>query len=540
MSDNASTDTGAGLAEREVKPRQIIFAKSREGTENHGAADRECLVSSFKARVKSSLSTPLTRDDIIEPHGILEDVLDGIGLDLGASGASVAFSGKDPILKSPWPLATMGGVALMAKAVAAAHLWNYRTGEEQSLSLDLRKVPHRLCPFYDAKWELINGYAPGLPHDPANPFWPTHMHPTRDGRWIQLFNVYPKAKTHALAFLNCADNYQSIAAVTRKWDAFELEREANSRGLQATVVRSVEEFLETEQFAHLAPQPLIEIEKIGESDPIPFSPNPTAPLDGVRALGLGRVIAGAGLGRALSFHGADVVNIWRPGDFETDVAYHSAHVGMRSSTVEFAQPEGRARFNALLRSADVFFANRRPDYLRRHRLTAEELAEIRPGLVHVELSLFGPTGPWSGRTGFDQNAGGVSGIFAREGTLENPALTEIFVVNDYAMAWLSFLGVAIALRRRAEEGGSYRVRLSLARLSMWLLQLGTFDKAYAHQIAHSPGDHAFLDPDTFTAETPLGLYQGVTDLVQMSRTPGGYRTPLVPRGSSRPEWLEPA
>src|SRR5271155_975966 len=176
----------------------------------------------------------------------------------------------------------------------------------------------------------------------------------------------------------------------------------------------------------------------------------------------------------------------------------------------------------------------------RHRLTAEELTEIRPGLVHVELSLFGPKGPWSGRTGFDQNAGGVSGIFAREGTLENPALTEIFVVNDYAMAWLSFLGVAAALRRRAEEGGSYRVRLSLARLSMWLLQLGIFDKAYAHQVGHSPGDHAFLDPDTFTAETPLGLYQGVTDQVQMSRTPGEYRTPLVPRGSSRPEWLERA
>ena len=530
MSANASTDAALDTG-----------AKSRRETvRDPGATDRQGLVSSFRAGIKATLLTPRTRDNISEPLAILKDVLAGVGLDLSTCGASVAFTGKDPILKSPWPLATMGGVALMAKAVAAAHLWSYRTGEEQSLSLDLRKVPHRLCPFYDAKWELINGYAPGLPHDPTNPFWPTHMHPTRDGRWIQLFNVYPRAKTHALAFLNCADNYQSIAAVTRKWDAFELEREANSRGLQATVVRSVEEFLETEQFEHLALQPLIEIEKIGESDPIPFSPNPTSPLDGVRALGLGRVIAGSGLGRALALHGADVLNIWRPGDFETDIAYHSSHVGMRSSTIEFAHPDGRARFNALLRSADIFFANRRPGYLQRHRLTAEELTEIRPGLVHVELSLFGPKGPWSGRTGFDQNAGGVSGIFAREGTLENPALTEIFVVNDYAMAWLSFLGVAAALRRRAEEGGSYRVRLSLARLSMWLLQLGIFDKAYAHQVGHSPGDHAFLDPDTFTAETPLGLYQGVTDQVQMSRTPGEYRTPLVPRGSSRPEWLERA
>ena len=41
----------------------------------------------------------------------------------------------------------------------------------------------------------------------------------------------------------------------------------------------------------------------------------------------------------------------------------------------------------------------------------------------------------------------------------------------------------------------------------------------------------------FTAETPLGLYQGMTEQVVMSKTPGSFRTVLVPRGSSRPEWI---
>ncbi len=49
--------------------------------------------------------------------------------------------------------------------------------------------------------------------------------------------------------------------------------------------------------------------------------------------------------------------------------------------------------------------------------------------------------------------------------------------------------------------------------------------------------HAYLPPTIFTADTPLGPYQGVTDQVEMSQTPGRYRTVLVPRGSSRPEWL---
>ncbi|MCQ4079240.1 hypothetical protein NGB36_01080 [Streptomyces sp. RB6PN25] len=94
--------------------------------------------------------------------------------------------------------------------------------------------------------------------------------------------------------------------------------------------------------------------------------------------------------------------------------------------------------------------------------------------------------------------------------------------------------------RRATEGGSYRVTLNLSRVSAWILSLGVFDRAYAHEIAGTGGRdsaHAYLDPDTFTADTPCGHYQGVTDQVVMSRTPGRFRTVLVPRGSNQPVWL---
>jgi hypothetical protein len=153
------------------------------------------------------------------------------------------------------------------------------------------------------------------------------------------------------------------------------------------------------------------------------------------------------------------------------------------------------------------------------------------------MSLYGSRGPWANRTGFDQNAGGVSGVFSIEGTPQTPRLTEIFVVNDYAMAWLAAVGTMAALKRRAIEGGSYRVRLSLVRLSLWLLQMGVFDKEYARTVAGTQGEHSYISPELFTADTPCGHYQGLTDQVVMSRTPGYYQTPLVPRGSSRPEWL---
>lgn len=196
-----------------------------------------------------------------------------------------------------------------------------------------------------------------------------------------------------------------------------------------------------------------------------------------------------------------------------------------------------AKLRELVKGTDLFFSNRRPGYLHQYHLTAEDLAEIRPGIIHVDMSLYGPTGPWSGRAGYDQNAGGVSGVFAREGTVESPSLTEIFVVNDYAMSWLSCMAVLATLKRRAIEGGSYRIHISLARLLTWLLHLGIFDKEYSREIGSTEGDHAYLAPELFEAETPCGHYQGVTDQVQMSDSPGFYKVPLVPRGSSRPVWL---
>ena len=59
----------------------------------------------------------------------------------------------------------------------------------------------------------------------------------------------------------------------------------------------------------------------------------------------------------------------------------------------------------------------------------------------------------------------------------------------------------------------------------------------ASSVAESSDEHAYVAPDLFTAETPLGTYQGITDQVIMSRTPGSFSTVLVPRGSSKPEWL---
>ena len=56
--------------------------------------------------------------------------------------------------------------------------------------------------------------------------------------------------------------------------------------------------------------------------------------------------------------------------------------------------------------------------------------------------------------------------------------------------------------------------------------------------AGSTEGRSYVAPDLFTAETAWGTYQGMTDQVVMSRTPGSFSTMLVPRGSCKPEWRE--
>lgn len=252
---------------------------------------------------------------------------------------------------------------------------------------------------------------------------------------------------------------------------------------------------------------------------------------------MGHVIAGTGFGRAFALHGADVLNIWQPLDVEHDRLYNSSNVGLRSSILSLKDKDDRATFDGLMDKADLFFSNRRPQYLERYGLSAQELCTKHPGLIHIQVFLHGERGPWANRVGFDESAGAVTGFNFIEGSEEEPKLSAVKVVNDYISGWLANIGALSALRRRAIEGGSYRVTVSLTRACLWMLSLGLFDPSFAKATAGSTDEHTYVSPELFQARTPLGLYQGVTEQVEMTKTPGEYSTILVPRGSSEPRWL---
>ena len=488
-------------------------------------------------RLQSKLSNRESTPDF-DLYGSVNEVLSDIGLTAADSGGKGSFYGQDPILPSPHRFGAMAAVGLAVRSVALAALWKDRTGEGQDIHVDVRKALRRFYGFFEGKWETINGRGPVMV-DRNNPFWELPpFRKTRDGRHVMGVNIYPGLHSRSINLLKCSDNAESVNNAIGQWRADELEAAAQEAGLPFAKVRTTEEFLKVPQFTEvLSGMPLITLEKIGESEPMPFKPDAKSPLDGIRALGMGHVVAGAAMGRDLAYYGGDVLNVWRPTDTEIESFIWDVQVGMRSTVLDSSK-EDRARFDGLLNDADVFFSNRRPGYLERYGLTAEELSQKHPGLIHAKVVLNGERGPWGNWVGFDEIGAAVSGVFANEGTLAQPSMPPIIPICDNVVGWLGTAGILEALRRRAVEGGSYRVVVSLTRTVLWLLSMGIFDKAYAQETAGSTDEHTSVAPDLFTAETPLGTYQGMTDQVVLSRTPGSFRTVLVPRGSSKPEWLE--
>ncbi|KAG2173244.1 hypothetical protein INT43_004618 [Umbelopsis isabellina] len=450
----------------------------------------------------------------------------------------IEIHGQDPVVDSTIKLGSASTIALLGKAVTASKIYYLRTGKKQSLSVDLRGTLRRLAPGVERRWEALENNPPGL-IDPSIPEF-FKFYKTKDGRYILPLNIYPKIKSKFLNLLNCGDRSELIQKALEDWTAADLEKKSEELEFVCPMIRTLDEFKKENVYEYLSALSVIEIEKIGESKPEPFvcGENVKNALEGIKAVGLGHVIAGAGTGRALALHGAECLNIWNPNEVEHDGVYYSANVGVRSTMLNLATESGLKKMKELVKQSDILYSNRKFNMLSKFGLTAEDCAKIRPGIVHCNITAHGQDGPWKNRMGFDQVAGSVCGMMTFEGDGQKPQMPCIGIVNDYIVSWLAAMGCMIALMRRAEDGGSYKVHVSLTRAALWVLSLGIFDKDFINQKVNSCEKHTHREPEMFEAETVCGHYRGVTDQVHMSELPERYNPVLVPRGLCKPEFLK--
>src|SRR5207253_11255578 len=193
----------------------------------------------------------------------------------------------------------------------------------------------------------------------------------------------------------------------------------------------------------------------------------------------------------------------------------------------------------LVRKADVFSQGYRPGTLANRGLSPEELAAIRPGLVYVSLCAFGHAGPWASRRGFDTVVQTVSGITERQGALfpgdqPGPQFYPVSAI-DYVTGYLMAFGAMVALARRAREGGSWLVRISLAQTGRWLVGLGEVPEAALKDVPKEI-PRADIDRWSIESDTPVGRLRHLGPVLRLSKTPPRWARPSVPLGHNEPVW----
>src|SRR6201988_3750189 len=266
-------------------------------------------------------------------------VMSDLGLSPGDTGGTITFIGEDPIFPSVHRLGACSVIPIMAGAAGIADIWRQRSGRGQDLTLDLRKAIHGINPMYKFM-PTIDGYPYQLPYFIGNPMG-FDLYQTKDGRFFLPTGAYPRLMNDMCTFRECAPDKHSIANAVSKWDAMDLDAAAADKELVFAVVRTPEEWAAHPQGIQLAEKPLVEIVKIGDRDPESFTPA-ARPLSGLRVLSATHVIAGNVMSRTLAEHGAEVLQIAHPEEFEHEALVADPCAGFTSNAwLDLNQAEAR-------------------------------------------------------------------------------------------------------------------------------------------------------------------------------------------------------
>jgi crotonobetainyl-CoA:carnitine CoA-transferase CaiB-like acyl-CoA transferase len=456
-----------------------------------------------------------------------KDVLAGLlrVAGLGEAGLSdTRFTGSEPILPSSFAVGTAAQATIAASALGAAELWRLRTGRRQQISVDMRNAA---IAFRSERYLRIDGKPYEEYHDDL-----AGLYRCGDGRWVRLHTNLPHHCAGLLALLDVPHDRAAVQRALDGWQGEALETAAAEAGLVVTMCRSFAAWDRHPQGRAVASLPLFSIEQIGEAPPRPLAAT-DRPLSGFKVLDLTRIIAGPVCGRTLAAHGADVMLVTAAHLPSLYPLVLDTGRGKLSTSLDLREQGARESLAALLRDADVFVQGYRPGAIAGFGFGPHEAARLRPGIIYVSLCAYGHEGPWANRRGFDslvQTASGINDAEAEAfGSPEPRALPA--QVLDHATGYLLAFATMAALARRAERGGSWHVRTSLAQTGHWFRQLGRID-------GMSCPDPKFDAVRDCMEDTPSGFgsLTAVRHAAAMSETPAYWARPAVPLGTHAPTW----
>jgi crotonobetainyl-CoA:carnitine CoA-transferase CaiB-like acyl-CoA transferase len=438
---------------------------------------------------------------------------------------AVTLTGEEPQLPSSFRLAAAAQASISAAGLAAAQIWQMRSGQTQHVAVDMR---HAVVECRSERYLRVDG-------KPPPPAWDAiaGIYNTRDQRFVRLHTNFPHHRAAVCNVLKCEPEREQVQAALMQWDAEAFETAAYAAGGVVAMMRSFDQWSELPQAKALAALPTISIEKIGDAAPKQW-PGGDRPLAGIRILDLSRVIAGPVAGRTLAVHGADVLLISGPELPAIPWLTIDTGRGKLTSFVELKSEQGQGTLRDLLAQADIFSQGYRPHALAALGFSPQDAARINPGIVYVSLSAYGHVGPWADRRGFDSLVQTTTGFNHAEGEAAGvPGPKELPAqMLDHATGYLMAFGAMMAKARQSREGGSWHVRVSLAQTGRWLWNLGRVADGFKTEDLKREA----IDP--FVEEVPSGFgpLRAVSHSAVLSQTPACWARPAMPLGSNPAQW----
>jgi crotonobetainyl-CoA:carnitine CoA-transferase CaiB-like acyl-CoA transferase len=195
------------------------------------------------------------------------------------------------------------------------------------------------------------------------------------------------------------------------------------------------------------------------------------PLEGLRVLDLSTMLAGPYGATILGDMGADVVRI------ESHYGDESRHLGPKRGTergpylslnrskrdivLDLQQAEARDVFAKIAKTADILITNIREPALSKLGLNYEQVKAIKPDIIWVRVTAFGPDGPYDGRPGIDFLAQGYTGVLSLNGDPDGAPVRTGFPAVDVMTSLLVSNAALAALRVRDNGGDGQRIEISL-------------------------------------------------------------------------------
>tara|TARA_B110001450_G_scaffold62108_1_gene58878 strand:- start:2726 stop:3931 length:1206 start_codon:yes stop_codon:yes gene_type:complete len=184
------------------------------------------------------------------------------------------------------------------------------------------------------------------------------------------------------------------------------------------------------------------------------------PLQGLRVIELGQLLAGPFAGCMLGYFGAEVIKVeppggdpirnWREVKDGTSLWWRSLGRNKKCISLDLKTEAGRDLVRQLLKSADIVVENFRPGVLEQWGLDPGSLRADNPNLIYARISGYGQTGPYSEKAGFASACEAISGFRFVNGYPGEAPVRPNLSIGDTVSGLHAVIGILMALRSRDE------------------------------------------------------------------------------------------